>query len=62
MAPRTKKTPAPDIKPVADSPQEASPSEALRFIDGLLGKIAGSRQDHVAIQGAIGIIAKALDA
>lgn len=57
-----KKTPAPDIEPATDSPKEASPMEALQFIDGLLGKVAGSRADHVAIQGAIGIIAKALDA
>ena len=55
-----KKTPAPDIEPAADSPKEASPMEALTFLDGILGKVAGSRSDHVAIQGAIGIVAKAL--
>lgn len=57
-----KKLPVPDIEPAADSPKQASPMEALSFLDGLLGKVAGSRADHVAIQGAIGIIAKALDA
>ncbi len=34
--------------------------EALKFLDGILGGVAGSRQDHVAIQGAIGIIGLAL--
>ena len=40
--------------------QQASPLEALSFIDGILSKVAGSRQDHAAIEGALGIIANAL--
>jgi len=37
-----------------------SASEALDFLDKIVGKVAGSRQDHIAIQGAIGIISAAL--
>ncbi len=62
-----KKTPAtptkkPDISPPAETAAQpsASPMEALSFLDGLLAKMGGSRSDHVAIQGAIGILAKAI--
>ena len=60
----TKKTTTkkPDISPAAEESKTASPMEALGFLDGVLGKVAGSRADHVSIQGAIGIIASALDA
>ena len=62
MTPR-KKAATPDIAPAAEETKtEASPLEALSFLNGILGKVAGSRSDHVAIQGAIGIVAKALDA
>jgi len=40
--------------------QHQDPSEALNFLDNLLSQVAGSRKDHVAIQGAIGVIADAL--
>jgi hypothetical protein len=36
------------------------PLEALAFLDKILGDVAGSRRDHVAIQGAIGVIGAAL--
>ena len=41
-------------------PQQPSPLEALKFLDEVLGKVPGSRQDHVAIQGAVGVIGMAL--
>jgi hypothetical protein len=50
----------PDIAPEAEEQKMASPLEALQFLDGILGKVAGSRQDHIAIQGAIGIVGQAL--
>ena len=37
-----------------------SPLEALQFLDGILAGVAGSRKDHVAIQGALGIVGQAL--
>lgn len=37
-----------------------SPSEALQFLDGILAGVAGSRKDHIAIQGALGIVGQAL--
>lgn len=42
--------------------QQKAPSadEALAFIDKIVAKVAGSRQDHIAIQGALGIIGQAL--
>lgn len=40
---------------------ETTPLEALQFLDSVLSKVGGSRQDHVNIQGSIGIIAKALN-
>ena len=40
--------------------QQPNPIDALQFLDGILAKVAGSRQDHVAIQGALGVVAKAL--
>jgi len=40
--------------------QATSPIDALNFLDGILGQVAGSRKDHGAIQGAIGIIGAAL--
>lgn len=43
-----------------DTPQ-TTPLEALQFLDSVLSKIGGSRQDHVNIQGSIGTIAKALN-
>lgn len=39
---------------------ETTPLDALQFLDSVLSKVGGSRQDHVNIQGAIGIIGKAL--
>ena len=59
MATRKSST-KPDIAPEGAKQEQASPLEALQFLDGILGKVAGSRGDHVAIQGAIGIIATAL--
>ena len=40
--------------------QQADPQTALNFLDGILGNVAGSRKDHVAIQGALGVIAAVL--
>lgn len=42
--------------------QQTPPSapEALQFLDGILAGVAGSRKDHIAIQGALGIVGKAL--
>lgn len=40
---------------------ETTPLEALQFLDNVLSKVGGSRQDHTNITGAIGIIAKALN-
>ena len=40
--------------------QQATPLEALQFLDNALSQIAGSRKDHVALQGAVGIIGTAL--
>jgi len=40
--------------------QQPNPIDALKFLDGILAKVAGSRQDHAAIQGALGVVAKAL--
>ena len=40
--------------------QPPSPSEALQFLDGILAGVAGSRKDHIAIQGALGIVGQAL--
>jgi len=40
--------------------QPQNPKDALSFLDNLLSQVAGSRKDHVAIQGAIGVISAAL--
>jgi len=40
--------------------QPPSPLDALKFLDGILGGVAGSRQDHEAIKGAVGTIGAAL--
>lgn len=42
--------------------QQTPPSapEALQFLDGILAGVAGSRKDHIAIQGALGIVGTAL--
>ena len=39
---------------------QPDPKAALDFLDGILGGVAGSRKDHIAIQNAIGVIAAAL--
>ena len=40
--------------------QQHDPLNALTFLDSVLAKVAGSRQDHSAIQGAIAVIGAAL--
>ena len=40
--------------------QPPSPLDALKFLDGILGSVAGSRSDHEAIKGAVGVIGTAL--
>lgn len=47
-----------DQQPQQQTPP--SPMEALQFLDGILAGVAGSRKDHVAIQGALGIVGQAL--
>ncbi len=39
---------------------DTSPEDALHMLDGILEQVAGTRKDHVAIQGAVLVIATAL--
>lgn len=45
---------------MAQEQQQASPTDALAFLDNILSGVAGSRKDHIAIQGALGIVGLAI--